>query len=53
MVLGSAGSVELDTAWYLEKLGQYKAFMPVYIDKSGDLVGCHNSGTNDQTNKEK
>ena len=33
MVLGSAGSEELDTAWYLVKLGQYKAFMPVYIEK--------------------
>ena len=29
------------------------AFMPVYIEKSGDLVGCYHSGTDGQTNKER
>ena len=30
------------------------AFMPVYIEKYGDLVGCHHSGTtNEQSNKER
>ena len=30
-----------------------KAFMPVHIEKSGDLVGCYQSGTdNKQTNEE-
>ena len=54
MVLGSAGSVELDTGWYLVKLGQYKAFMPVHIEKSRDLVGCHHSGTdNEQKRKDR
>ena len=24
--------------------------MPVYIEKSGDLVGCYHSGTNEQPN---
>ena len=50
MVLGSAGSVELDTDRYLVKLAQDKAFMPVHIEKSGDLVGCYHSGTDTQTN---
>ena len=27
--------------------------MPVYIEKSGDLVGCYHSGTDGQTNKHK
>ena len=36
----------------LSKTG-YKAFMPVHIEKSGDLVGCYHSGTKDRTNKEK
>ena len=25
---------------------------PVYIEKSGDLVGCYHSGTNERTNKQ-
>ena len=29
-------------------LGYYMAFMPVYIEKSGDLVGCYHSGTDDK-----
>ena len=28
------------------------AFMPVYIEKYGDLVGCYHNGTNKQTNKQ-
>ena len=27
--------------------------MPVNIEKSGDLVGCHHSGTDGRTNKER
>ena len=36
------------------ELGLYKAFLPVYFEekKSGDLVGCYHSGTNEQTNDE-
>ena len=26
--------------------------MPVYIEKSGDLIGCYHSGPNEQTNKQ-
>ena len=40
------------TAWYYVELGYYKAFMPVYIDKSGGLVGCHHSGTDERKNKQ-
>ena len=29
------------TAWHLVVQGQYKDFMPVYIENSGDLVGCY------------
>ena len=53
MVFGTAGSVHLDTAWYLVKLGQHKAFMPVHIEKSGDLVGCYHSRTDEQTRKDR
>ena len=39
------------------ELGYYKAFMPVFIENSGDLVGCYHSGTDrrtdGQTNKER
>ena len=35
------------------ELGSYNAFMPVYIEKSGDLVGCHHSGTTTTTEKGK
>ena len=31
----------------------YGALMPVYIEKSGDLVGCYHSGTNEQTRKDR
>ena len=27
--------------------------MPVYIEKSGDLVGCHHSRTDDRTRKDR
>ena len=40
-ILAGSWSVFVDTAWYwveLEK-GQQRACMPVYIGKSGDLVG--------------
>ena len=33
-------------------LGQYRAFMPVCIEKSRDSVGCYHSGTEGQTNKQ-
>ena len=35
------------------ELGYYKAFMPVYIEKSGDLVRCHHSGTDNRTRKDR
>ena len=64
MILGGTGSVEGGTGWHLVVPGQYDlvllikchwvskrqtALMPVYIEKGGDLVGCHHSGT---TNKQ-
>ena len=48
VVLGQYSLMYQYTAWYLVKLGQYKAFIPVRIEKSGDLVGCHHSGTNEK-----
>ena len=39
--------------WYCLVLSGTMAFMPVYIEKSGDLVGCHHSGTDKQTKKER
>ena len=59
LVVGGAGSVWCGTDWYFVVLGQYslillgnnKAFMPVHIEESGDLVGCHHSGTDKRTNK--
>ena len=52
VVLGGTGLVQLGTAWYQVVLGQYGAFMPVYNDKSVDLVRCYHSGTNERTNDE-
>ena len=34
------------------ELDYYKAFMPVYIEKSGDLVRCYHSGTDGRTNEQ-
>ena len=31
---------------------RYKAFMPVHIEKSGDLVGCYHSGTDRRTDND-
>ena len=57
LVLGGTGSVKLGIAWCQVELGQCKAFMPVYIEKSGDLVGSNHSETdkrtNERTNKER
>ena len=33
LVVGGAGSVWSGTNWYLVVQGQYRAFMPVYIEK--------------------
>jgi len=41
LVLGGTGSVKTGTAWYYMVQGQHRACMPVYIGKSGDLVGWH------------
>ena len=41
LVLGGTGSVKTGTAWYYMVQGQHRACMPVYIGKSGDLVGCY------------
>ena len=58
------GSVWGGTGWYLVVLGQYKlvslvssrtglqqGLKPVCIEKSGDLVGCHHSGRNNEQGK--
>ena len=34
------------------ELGNYKALMPAYIEKSGDLVGCHHSGMDKRPNEQ-
>ena len=60
MVLGQYDAVLVGTWWYwvsmtwycliLDGTGLVWALMPVYIEKSGDLAGCYNSGTtNEQT----
>ena len=59
MVLDGTGSVYDDTGWYLVSISwhclvkvvhrQQRACMPVYIGKSGDLVGCYRSLTHSQT----
>ena len=59
MVLDGTGSVYDDTGWYLVSISwhclvkvvhrQQRACMPVYIGKSGDLVGCYRSLTHWQT----
>ena len=41
LVLGGTGSVKTGTAWYYMVQGQHRACTPVYIGKSGDLVGCY------------
>ena len=51
------------TGWYLVLLGQYKlvllgfkwsgALMPVYVDKSGDYVGCYHSEQTTTNKKER
>ena len=42
MVLGQFKAVPVV---FLVELGQYKAFMPLYNDKNGDLVGFYRSLT--------
>ena len=53
MVLDGTRSVYDDTGWrYCLVLGGYsqqRACMPVYIGKSGDLVGCYRCLTYSQT----
>ena len=49
LVLGGTGSVKTGTAWYYMVQGQHRACMPVYIGKSGDLVGWHRCLTYSQT----
>ena len=61
MVLDGTGSVYDDTGWYLVSIswyclvlgGTWSACMPVYIGKSGDLVGCYRSLTHSQTTEYK
>ena len=38
-ILVGTWSVSVGTAWYYVVQGQQRACMPVYIGKSGDLVG--------------
>ena len=38
-ILSGTESVKTGTAWYYMVQGQHRACMPVYIGKSGDLVG--------------
>ena len=45
LVLGGTGSMQLGTAC---GTGLIKCFKPVYIEKSGDLDGCHHSGTTNE-----
>ena len=45
VVLGQYGVELVYTGWYWDSIGRYRAFMPVYIEKYGDLVGCHHSRT--------
>ena len=59
MVLGQYRAILIDTWWYWVSINWCclvtgnKAFLPVYIEKDGDLVGCYHSGTtNEQTNDE-
>ena len=49
LVLGGTGSVKTGTAWYYMVQGQQRACLPVYIGKSGDLVGWHQCLTYIQT----
>ena len=55
MVLGQYGAELVYTGWYWDSIGRYRAFVPVYIEKYGDLVGCYQSGTTNKqtTNKER
>ena len=66
LVLGGTGSVWGGTGWYLVVLGQCNLvlldikwnwvstmLLCLYIlKKSGDLVGCYHSGTNEETTEQ-
>ena len=50
LVFGGGGSVWSGTGWYLVIQGLSNlAFMPVYIEKSGDLVRCYHSSKQEGT----
>ena len=54
VVLGQYGAELVYTGWYWDSIGRYRAFMPVYIEKYGDLVGCYLNGTtNKRTRKDR
>ena len=42
LVLGGTGSVKVGTAWYFMVQGQYRAFMPAYIEKVEIWLGDTN-----------
>ena len=47
LVLGGTGSVKVGTAWYFMVQGQYRAFMPAYIEKVDILSGVTNPSRTD------
>ena len=58
MVLGQYGEVLVGTRWYWvsislvsSRTGLQQGLKPVCIEKSGDLVGCHDSGRNNEQGK--
>ena len=64
VVLGQYGMVLVGTWWYwvsvtwyclvLSGTGLVQGFHAcIYIENSGDLVGCHHSGTDGRTKKER
>ena len=56
-VLVGTWLVLLDTAWYEMVLGYYMAFMPLYIEKSGDsdvtIAGRTDGQANERTRKDR
>jgi len=46
LVMGQKNLLPIGIKWNLVST------MHVYIEKSGDLVGCYNSGTNEQTTEQ-
>ena len=52
MILTGTWSVKVGTACFQVVQGQQGACMPLYIGKSGDLVGCYRCLTHRQTDKQ-